>query len=337
MEPVKPLQMLGGRNYSPEQRPKDDVHHLTADTVVSRVGNAMFGETWVDGQRTGQWREVVDHIADEARSGRLHAFHWYVGYTAIEASQWSRLDVADLFATGKFRWLRSGNWVYFDEPGVRALLYRLKASKQTSSPFEYDMSAHRWHLFDVAIWVATGGKSTTTEVIAADGLEDVGCRRLFETLSVKSGPSVPQISGISRLLEVRQPLLSTYLERAHTGWLGEREGHMVRFYETKNPDDPNGPSIIVADFTPKNHTEPTLINLSMEREAVMALFPMQDRPIATTTSWQPQIDLMLNLMEKDPKMFAKAAARKVAPDQLDALYRAFRTRHPDKTRGYFRE
>lgn len=315
MEPLKTV----GSTYRPEPKPKDDLHHLFVDTVVDLVGRAKFGDKWGGAGKSQQWTEVVDLLAEMAREGRLEGFAQFGGFSRIRPEEWAKIEVHKAFRRGQIHKFDDSRWLYFSVISVQALLFRQARPSRTSAAFTYDMQSTRWPLFEAAVWAATGGMDTNTAAIAEGNLEEAGCRTIFDKLADLGGFGVPEISGLTPLFENRQSIPSRYLERTHTGWLGSGSGHLVRFYEASDPRNPEALGRVVADFTPKGHLAPTLFELSMLRDDVLALFPRREG--TAKSSGNPAIDddarlvRMLNMIKGGAAKSVTAAAGLVAKDE----------------------
>lgn len=349
---IEPLKTVGGNYHIPERRPPDDGGYLFADTAVDLVGRAKFHDEWAGREKTpSQWAEVVDWLAHKAREGVLAAFVQFAGYSRIRAEDWTQIDARVAFRQGKVWRYGKSSWLFFSAASVSALVRRLDNPPRTSAPFNYDMGATRWSLFDAAVWAATGGKETTTAAIAEGDLEVVGCKLIFERLASLDSFGAPQITGLTPALELRQPILPFYLERSHTGWLGAGTGHLVRFYEAADPANPEGSGRVVADFTPKGHLDPTLFELSMLRDDVLALFPRREEGAAKPsggprsrqmlTAEEQAAALFFSIMDASPKerTHTKAElgqlARKTWPDISDKALRRARAKAMSDGNGRF--
>lgn len=267
---IEPLKTVGS-SYVPEKPAPDTTDYVGIGNAINAVGAAMLAD-WQTDETGARWDQVVSTMTTALQSGHLRGGYLFgASISGMAPEKWSLCD-RGWFRTRKFRPFGgpSEAWLFVSRRSLKSFLATLRQAEhgQTSSPFDFSHSEKRWPLFDATIWVATGGQPTTTGEIASGDLDDVGARLLFARLD-ELGIHAPKVTGIVPSLQVRSTVGILSWERVHTGWLGS-EGHRVMFYEA--PDGQMHAELILY-----RHTEPSYIDLRIDRDDLLALFPAKER------------------------------------------------------------
>jgi hypothetical protein len=192
----------------------------------------------------------------------------FAGMSAMKPDQWFSVDA-------RSKWMRRARfypfggpreaWIFVTRNSLSSFIRSetREVNEGVSAPFNFDHDERRWRLFDAAVWIATGGRPTTTGAIASGDFETVGCKMLFAKLD-EMELDAPRLTGIMPTLQVRSPIHTSW-ELTHTGWLGA-SGHLVMFYPV--PGDQ-----ICADLIQFKHSTPTYTDIRIDREDLMKLFP----------------------------------------------------------------
>jgi hypothetical protein len=272
---IEPLKTLGS-TYQPEKPPADTADQVGFGNAIDEIGRAMFGSGWREGKTGQQQEQVIAKVASGLQAGELVATYLFgSAFSAISPDKW---------AQSEREWIRrarirpyggpSEAWLFVTRKSL-ASFKRANWPPKSSRPFLYSMSDRRWRLFDAVIWVATGGAETTTAAIAEGDLDEKGARILFDRLDQLGAFHGPVVTGLLPRIMQRTPVHLSW-ERAHTGWLGNN-GHRVMFYE-----GPEGHT--EADIIPFGQTEPSYVDVRIDREDLLQLFPASSQAAAATRS-----------------------------------------------------
>lgn len=314
MTEIKPLTTLSGRGIGASslgREPNDDLEHVFARNAVPMIGEALYAEEWTN--TDDQSEAVMERMRASLRAGELRAAVFKTSFWPVKPERWfgDDADIRRRFSSWKMtpyaESFSSPEWWFIERESLKHFIFRHGAPPQTSSPFAFDMDDWRWRLYDACIWIATGGHNTTTGEIARDDLADAGARILFKKLD-QLGMEGPAVTGRTTG-EHRIAVPHSYWERAHTGWLGFGAGHRIDFYESS--DDPGQ---VTADLTPHKSAlpKPMFMDLRIERDALLNLFPKKPKAGNKRKSDDPQVAEAEQLVLSGKARSASDAARSVA-------------------------
>lgn len=248
-------------------RPRGDEQHELLISAIERMAAELDGEM-----------DASAMVLEQLQSRNIGVWLWSSGtFVPAMESFWdaSPEEWATRLSTSRAPWIGSQAWVFVDRKAVDRLIW--KNAPVDASPFEFDMTLSRWPLFDVCVWVATKGRPTTKLQIASDELDTVGAASLFPYLAEQPlfGDGL-RAFGETPVFGGRAQLTPDDWDGAHTGW--RERGALIQFYKAHDATPGRQRDYIAADFHRRKLSEPTVLDVWLPREDVLAHFRTDGAP-----------------------------------------------------------